>query len=131
MHLTSPDQIVNAKPFSFTWWRYSDYLACQRYSRLYEIVKRYFPYVQASDYGMDYHQPAQLMAWGQAGDPGHIPGRTGCHVGTHQAPSLYGVITYLGSVVVDGRPSASVPSGRRCTPPTSCARRCWRTRGCR
>jgi hypothetical protein len=104
MKVVSPDDIVNAKPFSFKWWRYSDYLACKRYNRLFEVVRRYFPGVQGSDYGMGYHAAAQLMAWGETKDAGDIPGRTGCHVGTHQAPSLYGTITYLGGIVVDGKP---------------------------
>jgi len=104
MHLNSVADIQNAKPFSFVWWRYSDYLSCQRYSRLYEVIRRYFPNVKASDYGMGYHVPAQLMAWGETTDPGDIPGRTGCHVGTHQAPSLYGIITYMGAITVEGKP---------------------------
>lgn len=104
MKVASPDDIVNAKPFSFTWWRYSDYLACERYHRLFEVVKRYFPDVQGSDYGMGYHSATQFMAWGETKDVGDIPGRTGCHVGTHQAPSLYGTITYLGGIVVEGKP---------------------------
>jgi hypothetical protein len=104
MHLTSPDQVTDAKPFSFAWWRYSDYLACQRYNRLFQVVRRYFPHVRGSDYGMGYHQPAQLVAWGETPDVGETPGRTGCHVGTHQAPSLYGVVTYLSGITVEGKP---------------------------
>jgi hypothetical protein len=104
MGLTAVAQITAAKPFSFTWWRYSDYLACERYNRLYEVIRKYFPEVRCSDYGMGYHEPAPMAAWGQTKDPGDIPGRLGCHVGTHQAPSLYGVLTYAGTVVVDGKP---------------------------
>ena len=104
MHLTSAADIYNDKPMSHTWWRYSDYLAAQRYHRLYEVVRKYYPNVKCCDYGVSYHPPACLVAWGQARDPGDIPGRTGSHVGTHQAPSPYGVITYLGGIVVDGKP---------------------------
>jgi hypothetical protein len=104
MRLSSVAEIQNAKPFSFTLWRYADYLACQRYNRLYAIVKRYFPAVKCSDYGQGYHPAAPLAAWGETRDPGDIPGRLGGHVGTHQAPSLYGVLTYAGTVVVEGKP---------------------------
>lgn len=104
MKLNSVADIQSAKPFSFALWRYADYLACQNYNRLYAVIRRYYPNVKCSDYGQGYHAPAQLMAWGETKDVGDVPGRTGCHVGTHQAPSAYGVITYLGGIVVDGKP---------------------------
>jgi hypothetical protein len=104
MRLSSAADIYNDRPMSHTWWRYSEHLAARHYNRLYAVVSRYFPDVKCSDYGVAYHPASGLTAWGQARDPGDIPGRTGCHVGTHQAPSPYGVITYLSGVVVDGKP---------------------------
>jgi hypothetical protein len=104
MHLASVVEITSDKPMSHTWWRYCDYLSAQNYNRLYGVVKRYYPDVKCSDYGVRYHPPSSLVAWGQARDPGDIPGRMGEHVGTHQAPSPYGVITHLSGIVVDGKP---------------------------
>ncbi|MBM3472834.1 MAG: hypothetical protein FJX75_06155 [Armatimonadetes bacterium] len=104
MHLESAADIYNDKPMSHTWWRYCDYLSARNYNRLYAVVSKYYPDVKCADYGVRYHPAASLVAWGQARDPGDIPGRTGEHVGTHQAPSPYGVITYLSGIVVDGKP---------------------------
>lgn len=104
MKLTSVDEITSAKPMSHVWWRYSEWLSARYYNRLMEVVRRYFPDVRCSDYGVAYHRPAGYVSWGATREVADIPGREGCHVGTHQAPSLYGIITYLGSLEVEGKP---------------------------
>lgn len=104
MKLTSVEQITSDKPMSHVWWRYAEWLSARYYERLMRVVRRYYPNVRCSDYGVAYHRPTGYVAWGATREVGDIPGREGTHVGTHQAPSLYGVITYLGGLEVDGRP---------------------------
>lgn len=87
----------------FAWWSYSGYLAGQYANRLYAVVKKYFPEVKCSDYGGWYNSKTDLVAWGIWEKTVDVPGSYGFHVGTHQSPSLYGVITYLGDKEVDGR----------------------------
>ncbi|MCC7495457.1 MAG: hypothetical protein IT204_24115 [Fimbriimonadaceae bacterium] len=104
MKLKSAADIVNDKPMSHVWWRYSDHLAAQAYGQLLDVVRRHFPAVRCCDYGVHYFEPQTLVAWGRAREVGDIPGARGAHAGTHQSPSVYGVITYLAGVVEEGRP---------------------------
>jgi hypothetical protein len=89
------------RPFGY--WRYSDYLASRSYARLYDTIGNHFPKVRFADYGCAYNRFADLVSWGRQTIPEGIPGRHGFHIGTHQSPSLYGVVTYLGTIEVDGR----------------------------
>lgn len=86
------------------YWAYQNYLSAQYAEQLIAVVKKYYPNVKVSDYGFAYNKYNQYTAWGEWDRSGKTPGAQGIHVGTHQAPSLYGVITYLGGIEVDGKP---------------------------
>ncbi len=102
LKMKSAKEIYEAKR-PFAWWSYSGYLSGQYANRLYTVVKKYFPDVKCSDYGGWYNSKTDLVAWGVWEHTVDVPGRYGFHVGTHQSPSLYGVITYLGDKEVDGK----------------------------
>ncbi|MBU4460150.1 MAG: hypothetical protein KJ579_06250 [Verrucomicrobia bacterium] len=95
------DGTGRVRPFGY--WRYSDYLASRSYARLYDTISNHFPKVRFADYGRAYNRFTDLVSWGRQTIPEGIPGRHGFHIGTHQSPSLYGVVTYLGTMEVEGR----------------------------
>lgn len=91
------------KKLAHAYWRYCNYRAWQQSAKLYAVIRKYYPQVNFSDYGACYNKLTDLVAWGHFSFAADVPGRYGSHVGTHQAPSLYGVISYLGEVEVEGR----------------------------
>lgn len=102
MRVQSADELRTHRPLAY--WGYLYYLGGQYYNRLYAVVKKYYPNVKCSDYGGSYSKFPKLEAWGGLWDRSKkAPGQYGYHVGTHQSLPLYGVITYLGDIEVDGK----------------------------
>lgn len=90
------------KPGAHGYWRYCHYRSWQYFGRIYNVIRVYYPDVKFSDY-CSYNQLTELVAWGRFRFDELALGQYGLHAGTHQSPSLYGVITYLGDIEVDGK----------------------------
>jgi hypothetical protein len=75
---------------------------------IYEPVRRHYPNVRFSNYGYSYYNKG-LGFPEENGHDSHLYGR-GAHVGTHQAPSLYGSLGQIESRSLDGKnPYAKTP----------------------
>jgi len=90
------------KPGAHGYWRYCNYRSWQYFGRIYNVIRKYYPNVKFSDY-CAYNSLTDLVAWGPFRFDEKAVGQYGLHAGTHQSPSLYGVITYLGDVAVEGK----------------------------
>ncbi|MHB1158020.1 MAG: hypothetical protein ACYC26_14430 [Phycisphaerales bacterium] len=101
MHVQSSADLRTHRPVAY--WSYLHYRGYRYYDRLYEVVKKYYPNVRCSDYGAYYNKLHNYMAWGVWDHSREVPGQYGNLVGTDQALPLYGVITHLGDIEVDGR----------------------------